>query len=93
MAGGEGKRLRPLTAEHCKPAVSFGGRYRIVDFVLSNLINSYIHAIYLLVQYKAQSLIEYVRKDWPVSPLLPDLFVTEVLPQMENERMQFRATD
>lgn len=50
MAGGEGKRLRPLTTERCKPAVPFGGRCRIVDFVLSNLINSEIRSIYLLVQ-------------------------------------------
>jgi glucose-1-phosphate adenylyltransferase len=92
MAGGEGKRLRPLTAERCKPAVPFGGRYRIVDFVLSNLINSEIHSIYLLVQYKAQSLIEHIRKGWTVSPLLPDQFVTVVPPQMEDERMQFRGT-
>ncbi len=56
MAGGEGRRLYPLTAERSMPAVPFGGRYRVVDFVLSNLINSEIHAIYLLVQYKSQSL-------------------------------------
>ena len=72
MAGGEGKRLRPLTAERCKPAVPFGGRYRLVDFVLSNLVNSEIRAIYLLVQYKSQSLIEHIRKSWTISPLLPD---------------------
>jgi len=48
----QGSRLHPLTAERCKPAVPFGARYRIVDFVLSNLINSGIRAIYLLVQYK-----------------------------------------
>jgi len=92
MAGGEGKRLRPLTAERCKPAVPFGGRYRIVDFVLSNLINSEIQSIYLLVQYKAQSLIEHIRMGWSISPLLPDQFVTVVPPQMEDERMQFRGT-
>ncbi len=58
MAGGEGKRLRPLTEKRSKPAVPFGGRYRLVDFVLSNLVNSGVRAIYLLVQYKSQSLIE-----------------------------------
>ena len=62
MAGGEGARLHPLTADRSKPAVPFGGRYRIVDFVLSNLVNSGIYAIYLLVQYKSQSLIEHIRK-------------------------------
>ncbi|RMD70277.1 MAG: glucose-1-phosphate adenylyltransferase, partial [Gammaproteobacteria bacterium] len=56
MAGGEGTRLYPLTKERSKPSVPFGGRYRIVDFALSNLINSKIYSIYLLVQYKSQSL-------------------------------------
>jgi glucose-1-phosphate adenylyltransferase len=92
MAGGEGKRLRPLTAERCKPAVPFGGRYRLVDFVLSNLINSEIRSIYLLVQYKSQSLIEHIRKGWTISPLLPDQFVTVVPPQMESTASWFRGT-
>lgn len=92
MAGGEGKRLRPLTTERCKPAVPFGGRYRIADFVLSNLVNSGIHAIYLLVQYKSQSLIEHVRKTWTVSPLLPNQFVTVVPPQMQGGRSWFAGT-
>jgi glucose-1-phosphate adenylyltransferase len=92
MAGGEGTRLRPLTTERCKPAVPFGGRYRIVDFVLSNLINSEIRSIYLLVQYKPQTLIEHVRKAWTISPLLPDQFVTVVPPQMHNGKQWFRGT-
>ncbi len=92
MAGGEGKRLRPLTTERCKPAVPFGGRYRIVDFVLSNLVNSGIRSIYLLVQYKAQSLIEHVRKGWTISPLLPDQFVSVVPPQMHEGKMLYRGT-
>jgi glucose-1-phosphate adenylyltransferase len=92
MAGGEGKRLMPLTRERCKPAVPFGGRYRIVDFVLSNLLNSGIHSIYLLVQYKPQSLIEHVRKGWTISHLLPDLFVTVVPPQMHDGTVWFRGT-
>ena len=92
LAGGEGKRLRPLTADRCKPAVPFGGRYRIVDFVLSNLINSGIHSVYLLVQYKAQSLIEHVRKAWTISPLLPDQFVTIVPPQLQDGRERFHGT-
>ncbi|MDT8403001.1 glucose-1-phosphate adenylyltransferase [Sulfuriflexus sp.] len=92
MAGGEGKRLRPLT-EHCsKPAVPFGGRYRLVDFVLSNLVNSEVRSIYLLVQYKAQSLIEHIRKSWTLSPLLPDQFVTVVPPQMHNGKGWFAGT-
>ena len=92
MAGGEGKRLMPLTIHRCKPAVPFGGRYRLIDFVLSNLINSEIRAIYLLVQYKAQSLIEHIRKAWTISPLLPDQFVTVVPPQMHEGSQRFEGT-
>ncbi|CAG1002274.1 partial adenosylcobinamide-phosphate guanylyltransferase, partial [Methylophilaceae bacterium] len=84
MAGGEGSRLHPLTAERSKPSVPFGARYRIVDFVLSNLVNSDIPSIYLLVQYKSQSLIEHVRKAWVLPPTLPDHFVTVVPPQMRS---------
>lgn len=92
MAGGEGKRLRPLTDRRSKPAMPFGGRYRIIDFVLSNMINSDIRSIYLLVQYKAQSLIEHVRKAWAISPLLPDQFVTIVPPQMLDGPEWFQGT-
>lgn len=92
MAGGEGTRLHPLTAERSKPSVPFGARYRIVDFVLSNLINSGIHAIYLLVQYKSQSLIEHVRKAWVLPPILPEHFVTIVPPQMRSGLEWFQGT-
>jgi glucose-1-phosphate adenylyltransferase len=92
MAGGEGRRLYPLTAERSKPAVPFGGRYRIVDFVLSNLTNSDIHSIYLLVQYKSQSLIEHVRRAWVLSPILPGHFVTVVPPQMRTGGEWFQGT-
>ena len=92
MAGGVGKRLNPLTAGRCKPAVPFGARYRIVDFVLSNFVNSGINSIYLLVQYKAQELIEHIRKAWVISPLLPSQFVTVVPPEMHKETMQFKGT-
>jgi glucose-1-phosphate adenylyltransferase len=92
MAGGVGSRLHPLTADRSKPAVPFGGRYRIVDFVLSNLLNSGIHAIYLLVQYKSQSLIEHVRKAWVMSPITPSHFVTVVPPQMRGGPLWFQGT-
>jgi glucose-1-phosphate adenylyltransferase len=92
MAGGQGKRLYPLTSERCKPAVPFGARYRIVDFVLSNLVNSGIRSIYLLVQYKPQALIEHVRRAWVVSPLFPDQFVTVVPPQMHDDAWSFKGT-
>jgi glucose-1-phosphate adenylyltransferase len=92
MAGGEGARLRPLTCDRCKPAVPFGSRYRIVDFVLSNLVNSDIRSIYLLVQYKPQSLIEHIRKAWSVSALFSDQFVTVVPPQMTKDCTLFGGT-
>ncbi len=92
MAGGEGSRLHPLTALRSKPSVPFGGRYRIVDFVLSNLINSRINSVYLLVQYKSQSLIDHIRRAWVLSPILPDQFVTVVPPQMREGPEWFQGT-
>jgi glucose-1-phosphate adenylyltransferase len=92
LAGGEGTRLLPLTNERSKPAVPFGGRYRIVDFVLSNLVNSGIYSIYLLVQYKSQSLIEHINRSWTLSPILPDQFVTVVPPQMREGPEWFQGT-
>ncbi len=92
MAGGEGSRLSPLTSQNSKPSLPFGSRYRIVDFVLSNLLNSRIEAIYLLVQYKSQSLIEHVRKAWVVSPMRNEEFVTVVPPQMMRGGDWFMGT-
>ena len=92
MAGGEGARLSPLTSQNSKPSLPFGSRYRIVDFVLSNLLNSNIQAIYLLVQYKSQSLIEHVRKAWVVSPMRNEEFVTVVPPQMMTGGDWFQGT-
>ena len=64
MAGGKGSRLFPLTLDRAKPAVPFGGRYRIIDFVLSNLANSGVRSVYVLTQYKSQSLAEHVQRTW-----------------------------
>ena len=64
MAGGRGERLRDLTAHRCKPATPFGGKFRIIDFVLSNCVNSGIRQISILTQYKAQSLIQHVQRGW-----------------------------
>jgi glucose-1-phosphate adenylyltransferase len=64
LAGGEGSRLYPLTAEHAKPALAFANGYRIVDFVLSNLVNSKINTIYVLAQYKPASLISHINNAW-----------------------------
>ncbi len=92
MAGGRGKRLFPLTFERSKPAVPFGGRTCIVDFVLSNLVNSHIFSIYLLVQYQSQSLIDYVRENWGLSAVIQDHFVTVVPPQMRFGPDWFQGT-
>jgi glucose-1-phosphate adenylyltransferase len=92
MAGGEGSRLHPLTANRCKPAVPFNGKHRIVDFVLSNLVNSEIYSTYLLVQYKSQSLIEHVRNTWAMARFMPQHFITVVPPQMRNGREWFQGT-
>ena len=70
MAGGEGKRLMPLTADRAKPAVPFGGSYRLIDFALSNLINSGVRRIVVLTQYKSHSLDRHISQTWRMSPLL-----------------------
>jgi glucose-1-phosphate adenylyltransferase len=92
MAGGKGERLEPLTRERSKPAVPFGGRHRIVDFVLSNFVNSGILSLYVLVQYKSQSLIEHLRLGWRSGGLVTDHFVTVVPPQMRMGEMWYRGT-
>lgn len=92
LAGGKGERLFPLTVFRSKPSVPFGGRYRIVDFALSNLVNSHIYSIYLLVQYKSQSLIEHVRLNWVLSSVIKDHFVTVVPPQMRMGPEWFQGT-
>ncbi|WP_327579475.1 MULTISPECIES: glucose-1-phosphate adenylyltransferase [unclassified Streptomyces] len=77
LAGGEGKRLLPLTADRAKPAVTFGGTYRLVDFVLSNLVNADILRICVLTQYKSHSLDRHVTTTWRMSSLLGN-YVTPV---------------
>jgi glucose-1-phosphate adenylyltransferase len=92
LAGGKGSRLEPLTRERSKPAVPFGGRYRIVDFVLSNFVNSRILSLYVLVQYMSQSLIEHLRMAWQTSGLVPDHFIAVVPPQMRIGEVWFRGS-
>lgn len=70
MAGGEGKRLYPLTKDRAKPAVPFGGRYRIIDFVINNFINSDFYKIKVLTQYKSDSLNKHITRGWALSPFL-----------------------
>jgi glucose-1-phosphate adenylyltransferase len=84
LAGGKGTRLYPLTKERAKPAVPFGGKYRIIDFVLSNLINSGIHSIYVLTQFKSQSLLQHLADGWQFGGLLKDHFIIPVPAQMRS---------
>jgi glucose-1-phosphate adenylyltransferase len=92
MAGGKGERLMPLTAFRSKPAVPFAGKYRIIDFVLSNFVNSGIMANYVLVQYRSQSLIEHLRRAWRIGGRITDNFITVVPPQMKTERAWYEGT-
>jgi glucose-1-phosphate adenylyltransferase len=84
LAGGRGTRLAPLTKERAKPAVPFGGRYRIVDFVLSNLINSGIYSVYVLIQFKSQSLLQHLNEGWAVGGMLKQHFIIPVPAQMRT---------
>src|ERR687883_740063 len=77
LAGGEGKRLMPLTADRAKPAVPYGGVYRLVDFALSNLVNSRYLRIVVLTQYKSHSLDRHISQAWRMSTLLGN-YVTPV---------------
>ena len=92
LAGGRGERLYPLTAHRAKPAVPFGGRYRIVDFVLSNFVNSGILSIYVLTQFKAQSLLEHLDKGWRTTDFLGDHFITSVPAQMRMGKDWYQGT-
>ena len=67
LAGGEGKRLMPLTADRAKPAVPFGGQYRLIDFAISNLINSGLRQLVVLTQYKSHSLDRHISQTWRMS--------------------------
>src|SRR5262245_15761877 len=81
LAGGEGKRLYPLTRDRAKPAVPFGGRYRIVDIVLSNFVNSGIYKLSVLTQYKAGSLMQHLARGWQLAPQMGH-YVAPVPPAM-----------
>jgi glucose-1-phosphate adenylyltransferase len=83
LAGGEGKRLAPLTVDRAKPAVPFGGNYRLIDFALSNLVNAGLRRIVVLTQYKSHSLDRHVSTTWHLSPLLGN-YVTPVPAQMRR---------
>jgi len=92
MAGGRGERLYPLTQHRAKPAVPFGARYRIIDFVLSNFINSGILSIYVLTQFKAQSLLEHLDRGWRTTDFLGEHFVIPVPAQMRSGDDWYQGT-
>jgi len=84
LAGGRGSRLYPLTKERAKPAVPFGGQYRIIDFVLSNFINSGIYSIYVLTQFRSQSLLQHLNEGWQHGGILKNQFIIPVPAQMRS---------
>ena len=91
LAGGEGKRLYPLTKDSAKPAVPFGGRYRIIDFVLNNFINSGFFKIKVLTQYKSDSLNKHITRGWALSPFL-NQYVDLAPAQMRTGSDWYRGT-
>lgn len=91
LAGGQGERLRPLTNERAKPAVPFGGHYRIIDFVLSNLINSGLHRIIVLTQFKSDSLLRHLKNGWHLPPIL-DQFIDAVPAQMRTGNSWYKGS-
>lgn len=91
LAGGEGRRLGPLTLDRAKPAVPFGGRYRIIDVVLSNFVNSGLTRIKVLTQYKSASLEEHIARAWRLSPIL-DSFIETIPAQQRTGKSWFKGS-
>jgi glucose-1-phosphate adenylyltransferase len=91
LAGGEGRRLGPLTNERAKPAVPFGGRYRIIDMVLSNFVNSGLRQIKVLTQYKSASLEEHIARAWHLSPML-DNYIETIPAQQRTGKDWFKGS-
>lgn len=92
MAGGKGERLYPLTKDQAKPAVRFGGIYRIIDFTLSNCLNSNIRRIYVLTQYRSVSLDRHIRLGWNIFNQELDEFVECIPPQQRHVDRWYRGT-
>jgi len=93
LAGGEGKRLWPLTADRAKPAVPFGGNYRLVDFVLSNMVNAGLHRICVLTQYKSHSLDRHISQTWRLSSVLGQYITTVPAQQRLGRRWYTGSAD
>ena len=92
LAGGAGERLLPLTRDRAKPAVPFGGIYRIIDLTLSNCINSELRRIFVLTQYKALSLNRHIREGWSVLPSELGEFIQILPPMMRVGDYWYRGT-
>ena len=92
LAGGAGQRLYPLTRDDCKPAVPFGGIYRIIDITLSNCVNSGLRRIYILAQYKQQSLSRHVNQGWHMMERNLDEFIEVVPAQQRNGNAWYQGT-
>ncbi|MBM3262910.1 MAG: glucose-1-phosphate adenylyltransferase [candidate division Zixibacteria bacterium] len=92
LAGGQGERLHPLTRDRAKPAVPFGGIYRIIDFTLSNCLNSNLHRIYVLTQYKSDSLNKHLRLGWNIFHEELDEFIVSVPPQFRGSADWYKGT-
>jgi glucose-1-phosphate adenylyltransferase len=93
LAGGEGKRLWPLTADRAKPGVPFGGNYRLIDFVLSNLVNAGLHRICVLTQYKSHSLDRHISTTWRLSSVLGQYITTVPAQQRLGRRWYTGSAD
>jgi glucose-1-phosphate adenylyltransferase len=91
LAGGAGERLRPLTSARAKPAVPFGGKYRIIDFVINNFINSGLRNVKILVQNLSQPLINHVNKLWPSVPVY-DFYVQAIPAQKRVSEEWYKST-
>ncbi|MDC0609477.1 glucose-1-phosphate adenylyltransferase [Vibrio sp.] len=91
LAGGEGSRLRPLTESRSKPSVPFGGSYRLIDFALNNFVNADIMRIYILTQFKSQSLNLHMKKGWHVSGIT-DRFIDVIPAQMRDGKRWYEGT-
>ena len=92
LAGGKGERLSPLTLRRAKPSVAFGGKYKIIDFVLSNLFNSGIRKVYILTQYRAYSLNKHIRESWGKWTGLGEFYV-DISPETSSESEEwFKGT-
>jgi glucose-1-phosphate adenylyltransferase len=92
LAGGQGERLYPLTKDRAKPAVPFGGQYRIIDFTLSNCANSGLERIYVLTQYKSHSLDRHLRSGWNIFSSSLDQFVCSIPPQLRTRNSWYLGT-